>query len=116
MRHLLQAVVIGVLLWSFSYANGTGDAIGSVLAVSPRLRSAIPEISTCRQLILVTTGSWEDVSATVHLYKRGVRGKASRRSKWLPPFSAVWGQRIADVTETKKGGRYAETTGSSYKY
>jgi zinc D-Ala-D-Ala dipeptidase len=92
MRHLLRVLVIGVLLWSSSYANGTGDAIGSVLVVSLRLRSGIPEISTCRQLILVTTGSWEDVSATVHLYKRGVRGKASWR-RVGKPFPAVVGQR-----------------------
>jgi zinc D-Ala-D-Ala dipeptidase len=87
-RHLPRVLVIGVLFWSFSYVN----TIGSALAVSLGLRSAIPEISTCRQLILVTTASWADVSATVRLYQRDVRGKVSWR-KVGQPFQAVVGRR-----------------------
>jgi len=86
--HLLRVLGIGVLSLSLDSAS----VIGSVPAVPLRLRSTIPEISTCRQLILVTTASWDEVSAMVHLYKRGVLGKAPWR-KVGQPFAAVVGQR-----------------------
>jgi hypothetical protein len=85
--------VIGVLLWFFSClgANGAGNAIGAP-RVPEQLQSAIPEFSDCRQVILVTTGSWDDMSATVQLYERGIGEKTSWR-KVGKLFPAVVGQR-----------------------
>ena len=56
-----------------------------------KFKTAIPELFTCEQLVTVTTKSWDDVSATVHLYER----TAGHGSAWRQvgnPFPAVIGQ------------------------
>ena len=56
------------------------------------LRQSIPEIHSCRQLILVTTSSWNDVNGTVQLLERRQAGGTPWR-KVGTPFPAVIGKR-----------------------
>jgi zinc D-Ala-D-Ala dipeptidase len=54
-------------------------------------KTAIRELITCEQLVTVTTKSWDDIRATVHLYER----TPSDGSAWRQfgnPFPAVIGQ------------------------
>jgi D-alanyl-D-alanine dipeptidase len=65
---------------------------GASLSGPPaELKTAIPELLTCEQLVTVTTNRWDDVIATVSLYER----TAADRATWLQfgnPFPAVIGQ------------------------
>ena len=56
------------------------------------LNRSIEEIHTCRQLIIVTTSSWNNVNATVQLMDRRQAG-SSRWRKVGTPVQAVIGKR-----------------------
>jgi D-alanyl-D-alanine dipeptidase len=61
-------------------------------AIPPaKFKAAIPELFTCEQLITVTTKSWDDVDATVHLYER-TEGHGSAWRQVGHPFPAMIGQ------------------------
>jgi zinc D-Ala-D-Ala dipeptidase len=56
------------------------------------LRRSIPEMSSCRQLILVTTSGWGDVNAKIQLLARQ-NGGATLWEKAGTPFPAMVGKR-----------------------
>jgi D-alanyl-D-alanine dipeptidase len=57
-----------------------------------QLRASIPEISKCRQLIVVTSEAWNAVSATIQLFER-TQGEQTSWQKVGKPFSGVIGSR-----------------------
>ncbi|MBV8100080.1 MAG: hypothetical protein JOZ31_13070 [Verrucomicrobia bacterium] len=57
-----------------------------------KLKTAIPELLTCEQLVTVTTQSWDDVNATIHLYERSA-AEGSNWRRFGHPFPGVIGQR-----------------------
>jgi D-alanyl-D-alanine dipeptidase len=56
-----------------------------------KFRAAVPELFTCEQLVTVTTKRWDDVNATVHVYKR-TAGDGSPWQEVGNSFPAVIGQ------------------------
>jgi D-alanyl-D-alanine dipeptidase len=67
------------------------NANASVTAPVLQLKETIPELTSCEQLVTVTTRGWEDVKATVRLYERASdAGKNWRRSG--EPFPAAIGE------------------------
>jgi D-alanyl-D-alanine dipeptidase len=68
------------------------NAIASLAGPPVKLKTAIPELFTCEQLVTVTTKSWDDVNATVHLYERSA-GDGSNWRRFGDPFPGVIGQR-----------------------
>jgi D-alanyl-D-alanine dipeptidase len=71
------------LLWLCPWS-----ATGSPL----KLKSVIPELTSCEQLVTVTTKSWDDASATIRLYERSP-ADGHRWRLYGRPFRAVIGQR-----------------------
>jgi zinc D-Ala-D-Ala dipeptidase len=65
-----------------------GAALAGPLAT---LKTVIPELLTCEQLVTVTTKSWDDVDATVNLYERTAGDGATWRG-FGNPFPAVIGR------------------------
>jgi zinc D-Ala-D-Ala dipeptidase len=63
----------------------------SVAKPSSELKSVIPELASCEQLVTVTTRRWDDVSATIRLYQRSPAGGCGWRA-YRRPFAAVVGQ------------------------
>ncbi len=51
-------------------ANETGQTAGARFDPLLQLRASIPEISKCRQLIVVTIEDWNTISATIQLFER----------------------------------------------
>jgi D-alanyl-D-alanine dipeptidase len=66
-------------------------AIASVAGPPVQLKTAIPELASCKQLVTVTTKSWDDVHATVQLYERTAGGGTAWR-RLGDPFPAVIGE------------------------
>lgn len=65
-------------------------AVASAARESLALRSAIPELDDCRQLLVVTSRDWDAVAAQMRCFQR-----ASGRSGWTevwPPADAVLGR------------------------
>src|SRR5271165_6444783 len=70
----------------------TGQTAGARFDPLLQLRASIPEISKCRQLIVVTTEDWNAISATIQLFERTQGGQTSWQ-KVGKPFSGVIGSR-----------------------
>ena len=56
---------------------------------SPIIVLSIPEISKCRQLIVVTTEDWNAISATIQLFERNCRVGRRPGKKWESRFPAL---------------------------
>jgi L,D-peptidoglycan transpeptidase YkuD (ErfK/YbiS/YcfS/YnhG family) len=87
MRLALTLVIIQCLrTTSPAYASERGSELPF------GFRRSMPEIRSCRQLIVVTTSNWSDVSASVQLLAR----RQTRGTSWQKvgtPFPAVLGRR-----------------------
>jgi hypothetical protein len=57
-------VALVALMVQYLAANETGQTAGARFDPLLQLRASIPEISKCRQLIVVTTEDWNAISAT----------------------------------------------------
>jgi zinc D-Ala-D-Ala dipeptidase len=55
------------------------------------LKTAIPELLSCEQLVTVTTKNWDDVNVTVQLYER-TSGDKSNWRRFGSPFPAMIGE------------------------
>jgi L,D-peptidoglycan transpeptidase YkuD (ErfK/YbiS/YcfS/YnhG family) len=85
-------MVLVVLMGQYLAANETSQTAGARFDPPLQLRASIPEISKCRQLIVVTTENWNATSATIRLFERTQGGRTS----WQivgKPFSGVIGRR-----------------------
>jgi zinc D-Ala-D-Ala dipeptidase len=67
------------------------SASASRASLPAKFKTAIPELFTCEQLVTVTTKSWDDLNATVHLYDR-IAGDGSTWRQFGNAFPAVIGQ------------------------
>jgi L,D-peptidoglycan transpeptidase YkuD (ErfK/YbiS/YcfS/YnhG family) len=85
-------VVLLALMVQFLAPNGTGQTADASFEPPLQLRASIPEISKCRQLIVVTTNAWNAVSATIQLFERALGGQMPW-NKVGKPFSGVIGDR-----------------------
>jgi hypothetical protein len=85
-------VALVALMVQYPAANETGQAAGTRVDPLLQLRASIPEISKCRQLIVVTTEDWNAISATIQLFERTQGGQTSWQ-KVGKPFSGVIGSR-----------------------
>jgi hypothetical protein len=65
-------VALVALMVQYLAANETGRATGARFDPLLQLRASIPEISKCRQLIVVTTEDWNAISATSQLFELGL--------------------------------------------
>jgi len=68
------------------------SAAGSLADPPLKLKTAIPELASCAQLVIVTTKSWDDVTATVQRYER-TPAEGSNWRRLGHPFPAIIGQR-----------------------
>jgi L,D-peptidoglycan transpeptidase YkuD (ErfK/YbiS/YcfS/YnhG family) len=85
-------VALVALLVQYLATNETGQTAGAGFDPPLQLRASIPEISTCRQIIVVTTETWNAVSATIQLFERA-EGRLTSWQKVGKPFSGVIGGR-----------------------
>ena len=85
-------VALVALMVQYLAANETGQTAGARFDPLLQLRASIPEISKCRQLIVVTSEAWNAVSATIQLFERTQGGQTSWQ-KVGKPFSGVIGCR-----------------------
>ena len=85
-------VALVALMVQYLAANETGQTAGARFDPLLQLRASIPEISKCRQLIVVTSEAWNAVSATIQLFERTQGGQTSWQ-KVGKPFSGVIGSR-----------------------
>jgi L,D-peptidoglycan transpeptidase YkuD (ErfK/YbiS/YcfS/YnhG family) len=85
-------IALVALMLQFLAMSETGQTAGARFDPPPRLRASIPEISKCRQLIVVTTEAWNAVSATIQCFERTQGGQMSWQ-KVGKPFSGVIGRR-----------------------
>jgi D-alanyl-D-alanine dipeptidase len=69
---------------------GPQNAIAALAGPPVKLKTAIPELFTCEQLVTVTTKSWDDANATVHLYERSA-GDASNWRRFGNSFPGLIG-------------------------
>lgn len=72
-------------------ANETGHTADARFDPLLQPRTSIPEISKCRQLIVVTTEDWNAISATIQLFER-TQGQQTSWQKWesrLPALSVA---------------------------
>lgn len=90
MRAILLALM--VLIFECLSINELCGASSSPPELLPGLHRFIPELRSCRQVIVVTTGNWNDVDATVQLLERKQAGRSPWRKAGLP-FPAVIGKR-----------------------
>ena len=70
--------------------NETGQTAAATFDPPLQLHASIPEISKCRQLIVVTTEAWNAVSATIQRFERTQGGQMSWQQMGKP-FSGVIG-------------------------
>ena len=80
-----------VLIYQCLGINETGYASSSRPEPRVSLHRSVPEIQSCRQLIVVTTKSWNDVNATVQFLERAHAGDTLWR-KVGKQFPAVIGK------------------------
>ena len=59
-------VALVALMVQYLAANETGQTAGARFDPLLQLRASIPEISKCRQLLVVTTEDWNTISATIN--------------------------------------------------
>jgi hypothetical protein len=85
-------VALVAIMVQYLAANETGQTAGARFDPLLQLRASIPEISKCRQLIVVTSEAWNAVSATIQLFERTQGGQTSWQ-KVGKPFSGVIGSR-----------------------
>jgi hypothetical protein len=85
-------VALVALMVQYLAANETGQTAGARFDPLLQLRASIPEISKCRQLIVVTTEDWNAISATIQLFER-TQGEQTSWQKVGKPFSGVIGSR-----------------------
>ena len=85
-------VALVALMVEYLAANETGQTAGARFDPLLQLRASIPEISKCRQLIVVTTEDWNAISATIQLFER-TQGEQTSWQKVGKPFSGVIGSR-----------------------
>ena len=83
---LLLQVVQCICVASVIWASESGSELPFCL------HRSIPEIWSCRQLIVVTTSSWSEVNASVQLLARRQSGSEPWQ-KVGTPFQAVVGRR-----------------------
>ncbi len=89
-RHGCVALV--ALMVQYLATNETGQTVGARFDPPLQLNASIPEISKCRQLIVVTTEAWNAVSATIQRFERTQGGQMSWQQVGKP-FSGVIGSR-----------------------
>ena len=84
----LRSLAVVALMFHSTMTNGLGalDRPGPLL----ELHSTIPQIRDCRQLITVTTNSWNDRFATIRVFERGL-DKAGFWQQVGKPFPGVIG-------------------------
>jgi hypothetical protein len=80
-----------VLIFRCLGMNETGYTSRSHPEPPVSLHRSVPEIQSCRQLIVVTTKSWNDVNATVQFLERAHAGDTLWR-KVGKQFPAVIGK------------------------
>jgi L,D-peptidoglycan transpeptidase YkuD (ErfK/YbiS/YcfS/YnhG family) len=85
-------VTLSALMVQFLAPNGTCQSVDAGFEPALQLRASIPEISKCRQLIVVTTTAWNAVHATIQLFER-VPGEQMSWKEVGKPFSGVIGAR-----------------------
>jgi L,D-peptidoglycan transpeptidase YkuD (ErfK/YbiS/YcfS/YnhG family) len=85
-------VALVALLVQYLATSETGQTAGAGFDLPLQLNASIPEISKCRQLIVVTTEAWNAVSATIQRYERTQGGQMSWQ-KVGKSFSGVIGNR-----------------------
>jgi len=85
-------VALVALMVQYLAANETGQAASTRFDPLLQLRASIPEISKCRQLIVVTTEDWNAIRATIQLFER-TQGEQTSWQKVGKPFSGVIGSR-----------------------
>ena len=85
-------VALVALMVQYLAANETGQTAGARFDPLLQLRASIPEISKCRQLIVVTTEDWNAIRATIQLFER-TQGEQTSWQKVEKPFSGVIGSR-----------------------
>jgi L,D-peptidoglycan transpeptidase YkuD (ErfK/YbiS/YcfS/YnhG family) len=85
-------VALMVLMIQYLAANENGQTAGARFNPSLQLRASIPEIRKSRQLIVLTTGGWNAISATFQLFERTQGGQTSWQ-KLGKSFSGVIGRR-----------------------
>jgi hypothetical protein len=81
-------VALVAIMVQYLAANETGQTAGARFDPLLQLRASIPEISKCRQLIVVTSEAWNAVSATIQLFERTQGGRRPGK-KWESRFPAL---------------------------
>src|SRR5580698_530503 len=81
-------VALVALMVQYLAANETGQTADARFDSRLQLRASIPEISKCRQLIVVTTEDWNTISATIQLFER-TQGEQTSWQKWESRFPAL---------------------------
>jgi len=84
-------ITLLVLIFQYLAMNQTGYASSSRPEPPVSLRASVPEIQSCRQLIVVTTRNWNDVKASVQLLERDQAADAPWRTVGRH-FAAVIGK------------------------
>ena len=85
-------VAVLALMAQYLALNETGQAAGARFDPPLHLQASIPEMSKCRQLIVVTTDRWKAVSATIQRFDR-TQGTQMSWQKVGKPLSGVIGRR-----------------------
>jgi zinc D-Ala-D-Ala dipeptidase len=86
-----RALLSLVPIWAGPVTVCPQNVSASVSDPLAEFKIAIPELSTCEQLVTVTTNTWDAIDATVHLYER-TAGAGSSWRRFGYPFPAVIGK------------------------
>jgi L,D-peptidoglycan transpeptidase YkuD (ErfK/YbiS/YcfS/YnhG family) len=70
-------VALLALIVQYLAGNQTGQTADAMFDPAPQLHRSIPEISKCRQLVVVTTMAWDVANATIQRFERGRSGQTS---------------------------------------
>ena len=87
-----RRLIVLVLVFPFFGMTELAHASGSRPDIPLVLHDSVPQILSCRQLIMVTTKSWNDVNATVQFLERAQAGHTPWRVVGKP-FSGMIGRR-----------------------
>lgn len=90
-----------------------GSALGDENSELPLFRSEILELTSCCQMIMVTTQQWSDIPAQVHFFER--KNALSSWQEALPPCDAVVGMRGLAWGIGLHGGPPQEKDGGTIK-
>ena len=85
-------VALVVVMAVYLVTNEAGQTAGASFQLPLQLHTSIPEMSSCLQLIVVTTESWNTASATIRLFERIRAGPISWHQVGKP-FAGVTGAR-----------------------